>query len=177
MGVVAAQLSGNFSRILDNRHEYNYIYRQFGREQTGDCLAPRSSPNRMGKLTRFGLMFRAAVIESNELAAELGPFPRYKECVWDSDIMRAHFPQEEIDRMKVAGLRNCSLISIAPTGSIATMLGESGGCEPEFAMKCADAVIADNAILTSVDAVPSTAQMPNGNFFQIYDNKHEYNYI
>ena len=83
----------------------------------------------------FGLMFRAAVIESNVLAAELGPYPKYKECVWDSDIMRAHFPQEEIERMKETGLRNCSLISIAPTGSIATMLGESGGCEPEFAMK------------------------------------------
>ena len=83
----------------------------------------------------FGLMFRAAVIESNELAAELGPYPKYKECIWDSDIMRVHFPQEEIERMKETGLRNCSLISIAPTGSIATMLGESGGCEPEFAMK------------------------------------------
>ena len=83
----------------------------------------------------FGLMFRAAVIESNRLAGELGPYPKYKDCVWDSDIMRAHFPQEEIDRMRETGLRNCSLISIAPTGSIATMLGESGGCEPEFAMK------------------------------------------
>jgi len=83
----------------------------------------------------FGLMFRAAVLESNELAAELGPYPKYKDCVWDSDIMCAHFPQSEIERMKETGLRNCSLISIAPTGSIATMLGESGGCEPEFAMK------------------------------------------
>ena len=83
----------------------------------------------------FGLMFRAAVLESNELAAEFGPYPKYKDRIWDSDIMRLHFPQEEIERMKVAGLRNCSLISIAPTGSIATMLGESGGCEPEFAMK------------------------------------------
>jgi len=83
----------------------------------------------------FALMFRAAVIESNRLASELGPYPRYKDCVWDSDIMRIHFPQDEIDRMRSTGLRNCSLISIAPTGSIATMLGESGGCEPEFAMK------------------------------------------
>jgi len=83
----------------------------------------------------FALMFRAAVIESNRLAAALGPYPKYKDCVWDSDIMRLHFPQDEIDRMRETGLRNCSLISIAPTGSIATMLGESGGCEPEFAMK------------------------------------------
>lgn len=82
----------------------------------------------------FGLMFRAAVVESNNRAKELGPFPKYKDCVWDSDIIRSHFPQEEIDRMRQYGLRNCSLISIAPTGSIATCLNESGGCEPEFAL-------------------------------------------
>ena len=82
----------------------------------------------------FGLIFRAAVLESNRLAQEFGPFPKYKDCVWDSEIIRKHFPQDEIDRMRQYGLRNCSLISIAPTGSIATCLGESGGCEPEFAL-------------------------------------------
>lgn len=82
----------------------------------------------------FGLMFRAALIESNNLAKEFGPFPKYKDCVWDSDIIKAHFIQEEIDQMRQYGLRNCSLISIAPTGSIATILNESGGCEPEFAL-------------------------------------------
>lgn len=85
--------------------------------------------------TIFSLIFRAAVIKSNELAKELGVFPKYKDCVWDSDIIRKHFRQDEIDKMREYGLRNCSLISIAPNGSIATLLGESGGCEPEFAMK------------------------------------------
>lgn len=83
----------------------------------------------------FGLMFRAAVIASNDLAKELGPFPKYKDCLWDSDIMKAHFIQEEIDQMRQYGLRNCSLLSIAPTGTLANLLNESGGCEPEFAMK------------------------------------------
>lgn len=82
----------------------------------------------------FGLIFRAAVIESNSLAKEFGPFPKYKDCIWDSEIIKKHFPQDEIDIMRQYGLRNCSLISIAPTGSIATCLGESGGCEPEFAL-------------------------------------------
>ena len=85
--------------------------------------------------TIFSLIFRAAVIKSNELAKELGVFPKYKDCVWNSDIIRKHFRQDEIDKMREYGLRNCSLISIAPNGSIATLLGESGGCEPEFAMK------------------------------------------
>lgn len=83
----------------------------------------------------FSLMFRAAVVASNERAKELGPYPKYKDCVWDSDIMKAHFNQDEIDIMRQYGLRNCSLLSIAPTGSIGTMLGESGGCEPEFALQ------------------------------------------
>lgn len=82
----------------------------------------------------MSLMFRAAIIKSNELAKELGVFPKYKDCVWDSDIIKKHFPQSEIDTMREYGLRNCSLLSIAPTGSIATILGESGGAEPEYAL-------------------------------------------
>ena len=83
----------------------------------------------------FGLIFRAAVIESNILAKSLGVFPKYKDCVWDSQIIKNHFRQDEIDIMRQYGLRNCSLISIAPNGSTATTLSESGGCEPQFAMK------------------------------------------
>ena len=83
----------------------------------------------------FSLMFRAAVIMSNTLAKMHGPFPNYKDCVFDSDILQKHFSSREIDEMRQYGLRNCSLLSVAPTGSIATLLGESGGCEPEFAIK------------------------------------------
>lgn len=64
----------------------------------------------------FDLMFRSAVLESNWLAQIYGPFPEYKDCVWDSQIMKSHFRQDEIDAMRQFGLRNCSLISIAPTG-------------------------------------------------------------
>lgn len=83
----------------------------------------------------FRYMFRSAVIESNRLARAKGPFPKYKDVVWDSEIMRNHFTDGEIEIFRMDGLRNCSLLSIAPTGSIATLIGESGGCEPEFAMK------------------------------------------
>jgi ribonucleoside-diphosphate reductase alpha chain len=83
----------------------------------------------------FGLMFRAAVIKSNELSKEFGPFPKYKDCVWDSDIIKEHFESYEIETMRHFGLRNCSLLSVAPSGSISTMVSESGGAEPEFAMR------------------------------------------
>ena len=78
-------------------------------------------------------MFQTAVICSSEMASRLGSFPKYTDKVWESDIIKSHFNNEEIEIMKQKGLRNCSLLSIAPTGSIATLLGESGGCEPEYA--------------------------------------------
>lgn len=82
----------------------------------------------------FREMFRAAVMASSFLAAEKGPFPAYDERIWDSSIVKKHFTPEEIKALKQSGLRNCSVLSIAPTGSIATLLGESGGAEPEFAI-------------------------------------------
>lgn len=82
----------------------------------------------------FDCMFRKAVMSSNELAKKYGPFPKYNPNLWESDIIYNHFDDEEIETMKPYGLRNCSLLSVAPTGTIATMLNESGGCEPEFAI-------------------------------------------
>lgn len=82
----------------------------------------------------FHRMFREAVWASNALAKELGTFPKYNSNLWESKIITDHFISSEIEIMKENGLRNCSLLSIAPTGTIATMLNESGGCEPEFAI-------------------------------------------
>lgn len=82
----------------------------------------------------FHRMFREAVCASNSLAKELGTFPKYNPNLWESEIITNHFTSSEIEIMKENGLRNCSLLSIAPTGTIATMLNESGGCEPEFAI-------------------------------------------
>ena len=83
----------------------------------------------------FNFIFRQAVRSSSKLAKEKGSFPKYKECVFDSEIIKLHFTIGEIESLKENGIRNCSLLSIAPTGSIGTMLGITGGCEPEFALK------------------------------------------
>lgn len=78
-------------------------------------------------------LFREAVLESNALAKEHGTFPKYNPVILDSTIMKQHFDDKERSELKKDGLRNCSLISIAPTGSIATMLNVSTGAEPNFA--------------------------------------------
>jgi len=133
----------NYNRHpLKEQQEMSYNYRNIGIGVFGYATALMKLAYRYGSDAAldftdslFALLFRAAVIASNELAKEKGPYPKYKDCVWDSDIMKAHFRQEEIDKMREYGLRNCSLISIAPTGTLANLLNESGGCEPEFAMK------------------------------------------
>jgi ribonucleoside-diphosphate reductase alpha chain len=83
----------------------------------------------------FAELFKTAMLASNKLAKEKGAFPKYKDIIFESTIIKKHFSVKEIEELKIYGLRNCSLISIAPTGSIATMFNISGGCEPEFAIK------------------------------------------
>lgn len=82
----------------------------------------------------FDFMFRRAIIASSALAKEKGVFPCYSPNVLKSNIMKKHFTEDDIKKLEIDknGLRNCSLLSIAPTGSIGTMLNISTGCEPAF---------------------------------------------
>lgn len=83
------------------------------------------------ELMRF--LFRYSLLASAKLAEERGNFPGYNSKVWDSSIIANNFNEEEVIKLReINHLRNCSLISIAPTGSIGTMLNISTGCEPEF---------------------------------------------
>lgn len=86
--------------------------------------------------TLMGYMFRVAVITSSQLAEKYGTFPGYKPEVLNSRIILNHFTSEELDLLGIRknGLRNCSLLSIAPAGSIGTMLDVSTGCEPAFSI-------------------------------------------
>jgi ribonucleotide reductase alpha subunit len=93
----------------------------------------RAAVNIVDELFRF--LFREAVFASNQLAAEKGAFPKYSKVVMDSRIMKAHFSHDELKQIHDSGgLRNCSLLSIAPNGSISNLLGVTGGAEPEYAI-------------------------------------------
>lgn len=80
-------------------------------------------------------LFREAVKVSAANGRIYGNFPGYDPKIWDSSIIKNAFTEEEIDVLKKQNtLRNCSLLSIAPTGSIGTLLNISTGVEPFFAL-------------------------------------------
>ena len=66
------------------------------------------------------------------LAKEEGYYPKYKSCILDSEFLKENVDEETFDLVVKYGLRNSQLLTIAPTGSISTMIGVSGGIEPIF---------------------------------------------
>ena len=72
-------------------------------------------------------LFEWSVKASEKRSESYGSYPMFNANVINSSDM-----MKNIDYM-VSGLNNSQLLTIAPTGSISTMLGISGGIEPIFA--------------------------------------------
>lgn len=69
-----------------------------------------------------------AIKESAILAYKYGSFPKFTDDVYKSKFYDIHTPS-----VSSRPLRNSQLLTIAPTGTLSTMLGISGGIEPIFA--------------------------------------------
>lgn len=79
------------------------------------------------------LLINEALRESAMLAKEEGPFPAYKaEYVLKSPFLLHNADKDVLELIKEYGLRNSQVLTIAPTGSISTLLGCSNGVEPLF---------------------------------------------
>ncbi|HET9230985.1 MAG TPA: adenosylcobalamin-dependent ribonucleoside-diphosphate reductase [Vitreimonas sp.] len=86
-------------------------------------------------LTRrwLDVMRTAAYRASAQLAAEKGPFPAYDKAMLDRPML-ASLDAETRAQIEAHGLRNGCLTTIAPTGTISLLAGNtSSGIEPVFA--------------------------------------------
>ena len=78
-------------------------------------------------------MTNQALFMSSKIAEEKGPYTKYDNRVMETPYFRAHADTLTYDAVLRYGLRNSQLLTIAPTGTLSTMLGISGGIEPIFA--------------------------------------------
>lgn len=73
--------------------------------------------------------------ESANIASEKGPFAVFNASKHLENPFFKHFPAELIEKIRRNGLRNVTLLTIPPTGSIAAMAGVTSGIEPIFDIK------------------------------------------
>lgn len=83
----------------------------------------------------IGLAMASTAIKTSAKLAKINqPYPKYDpDAVENSPFLLKNSMEDTYDLVRQFGLRNSQLLTIAPTGTLSTMLGVSGGIEPIFA--------------------------------------------
>jgi ribonucleoside-diphosphate reductase alpha chain len=145
---------------VDKAHNSNLRHRPVGLGIMGfqDCLHRMRVPYASQEAVEFAdrsmeMVAFAAYWASTELAAERGRYPSFSGSLWDRGVL----PQDTLDllaaerggyveldrsaaldwealraRIRQHGMRNSNCIAIAPTATIANIIGVSASIEPTF---------------------------------------------
>jgi len=84
-------------------------------------------------------LFKTLAVEaysaSVDLAQEKGPFRLFNADAFLASGYMKRMPEEVRERISKYGIRNVTLLTVAPTGTTGTMMGTSTGIEPYFDWK------------------------------------------
>ena len=141
-------------RFLDNVLDYSYDRHALKEQADETVYARRIGLGIMGlanMLISMGLKYdsdkaiefvdylmkrikETAYDESSNIAKEKGSFPAFiaEKHVQRNFVKRLN--KNLLDKISKNGLRNACILTVAPTGSISSMAGVSGGIEPIFAL-------------------------------------------
>lgn len=79
------------------------------------------------------IMINEAVRQSSILASENGSYPMFDKDTFTTEYIKKNLREDVFNLVMENGIRHSQMLTIAPTGTLSTMLGVSGGVEPIFA--------------------------------------------
>lgn len=123
---------------LEEQREAALLWRNIGIGTAGwgdlfiKFMTPYGSSKSIELIDEIGkFMFKECLKYNIEFGKQNGDFPKFNKNI---NYQLTDIAINNDIKFPVTHMRNCSMLTVAPTGSIALLMGVSGGIEPEFAL-------------------------------------------